>query len=160
MFGQLRMIFTLIIIMGIAGAGMYVFKLRADNATLKANQLQLEQSIESQNKVLEQQKVDFDAIMDANKQMNILVNNLKEDMRNLDKRFNKKNRDIGKIATKKPTLVEKIINNASERAKRCVEIASGAPLTEAEINATKKSEINPECPALANPNYEPYAVQP
>ena len=50
--------------------------------------------------------------------------------------------------------------NAIERAKRCVEIASGAPLTEAEINATKKSEINPECPALANPNYEPYAVQP
>ena len=57
-------------------------------------------------------------------------------------------------------LVEKIINNASERAKRCVEIASWAPLTEAVINATKKSEINPECPALANPNYKPYAVQP
>ena len=36
------MIFTLIIIMGIAGAGMYVFKLRADNATLKTNQIKLE----------------------------------------------------------------------------------------------------------------------
>ena len=56
MFGQIRMIITLIMIMGIAGAGMYVFKLRADNATLKANQLKLEQSIESQNKLLEQQK--------------------------------------------------------------------------------------------------------
>ena len=51
MFGQLRMIFTLIIIMGIAGAGMYVFKLRADNATLKANQHQLETAITEQNKV-------------------------------------------------------------------------------------------------------------
>jgi peptidoglycan hydrolase CwlO-like protein len=160
MFGSIRLIFMVLIISGIAGAGMYVMKLRADNAILKANQMALEQSINSQKKLLEQQKVDFDAIMEANKQMNILVNNLKEDMRNLDKRFNKKNRDIGKIATKKPNLVEKIINNASERAKRCVEIASGAPLTEAEINATKKSEINPECPALANPNYKPYAVQP
>ena len=56
MFGQIRMIFTLIIIMGIAGAGMYVFKLRADNATLKANQIQLETAITEQNKVLEQQK--------------------------------------------------------------------------------------------------------
>ena len=159
MFGQLRMIFTLLVIAGIAGAGMYVVKLRADNTILKANQIQLEQSIKSQAKVLAQQKQDFKEIMEANKEMNILVKNLQQDLRSLDKRFNKKNRDVGKIAEKKPSLVEKIINSASERAKRCVEIASGAPLTEAEINATKKSEINPECPALANPNYEPYAVQ-
>ena len=160
MFGQLRMIFTLLVIAGIAGAGMYVMKLRADNAILKVNQIQLEQSIKSQAKVLAQQKQDFKEIMEANKEMNILVKNLQQDLRSLDKRFNKKNRDVGKIAEKKPSLVEKIINSASKRAKRCVEIASGAPLTEAEINATKKSEINPECPALANPNYEPYAVQP
>ena len=159
MFGQLRMIFTLLVIAGIAGAGMYVMKLRADNAILKANQIQLEQSIKSQAKVLAQQKEDFTEILEANKEMNKLVKNLQQDLRSLDKRFNKKNRDVGKIAEKKPSLVEKIINSASERAKRCVEIASGAPLTEAEINATKKSEINPECPALANPNYEPYAVQ-
>ena len=61
MFGQLRMIITLIMIMGIAGAGMYVFKLRADNATLKANQFKLETAITEQNKVLEQQKADFEA---------------------------------------------------------------------------------------------------
>jgi uncharacterized protein HemX len=159
MFGQLRMIFTLLVIAGIAGAGMYVMKLRADNAILKVNQIQLEASINSQAKVLAQQKEDFTEILEANKEMNKLVKNLQQDLRSLDKRFNKKNRDVGKIAEKRPSLVEKIINSASERAKRCVEIASGAPLTEAEINATKKSEINPECPALANPNYEPYAVQ-
>ena len=73
MFGQLRMIFTLIIIMGIAGAGMYVFKLKADNATLKANQLQLETAITEQNKVLEQQKEDFEAIMESNKKLNVLI---------------------------------------------------------------------------------------
>ena len=159
MFGQLRMIFTLLIIAGIAGAGMYVVKLRADNAILKANQIQLEQSIKSQAKVLAQQKQDFKEIMEANKEMNILVKNLQQDLRSLDKRFTKKGRDIGKIAEKKPGLVEKIINNATERAKRCVEIASGAELTEQEINATKKSEINTECPSIANPNYNAYAVE-
>ena len=159
MFGQLRMIFTLLIIAGIAGAGMYVVKLRADNVILKANQIQLEQSIKSQAKVLAQQKKDFEKIMKANKEMNQLVDNLQEDMRQLDKRFTKKGRDIGKIAEKKPGLVEKIINNATERAKRCVEIASGAELTEQEINATKKSEINTECPSIANPNYNAYAVE-
>ena len=56
MFGQIRMIFTVIIIAGIAGGVMYVNKLRSDNAILKTNQIKLEQSIESQTKLLEQQK--------------------------------------------------------------------------------------------------------
>ena len=52
--------------------------------------------------------------------------------------------------------IERIINKGANNAKRCVELASGAEPTEEEIKATKKSEINPECPALANPNYVPY----
>jgi hypothetical protein len=40
-----------------------------------------------------------------------------------------------------------------DEANRCIEIATGSPLTESEINATKKSQINGECPSLANPNY-------
>ena len=34
--------------------------------------------------------------------------------------------------------IEKIINKGSDQANRCVEIAMGSPLTEKEINATKK----------------------
>ena len=160
MFGYLKMIIAVMMITCVAGAGLYVMKLRSDNAILKVNQIKLEMAVNSQKEFIAKQQEDFKEILEANKEMNILVKNLQQDLRSLDKRFNKKDRDVGKIAEKKPSLVEKIINSASERAKRCVEIASGAPLTEAEINATKKSEINPECPALANPNYEPYAVQP
>ena len=54
-FGQLKMIITVIIIAGISGAGIYVMKLRADNATLKANQIKLEQAVESQQQVIAQQ---------------------------------------------------------------------------------------------------------
>ena len=43
-FGQLRMIITVLLLAGIGGAGIYVMKLRSDNAILKANQLKLEQS--------------------------------------------------------------------------------------------------------------------
>ena len=49
------MIFAVILITGIAGAGMYVMKLRADNATLKANQIKLEPAVAEQTKVLEKQ---------------------------------------------------------------------------------------------------------
>jgi chromosome segregation ATPase len=156
MFGQIRMIFTLIIIMGIAGAGMYVFKLRADNATLKANQIQLETAITEQNKVLEQQKADFEAILESNKKLNVLIQTFKKDLEDLDKRFTKKNRDVGKLAIDRTEAVERIINKGSAEATRCIELASGAERTEAELKATKKSEINTMCPSLANPNFVPY----
>ena len=156
MFGQLRMIFTLLVIAGIAGAGMYVMKLKSDNATLKANQIQLEQSVTSQKKLLEQQKVDFGAILESNKKLNVLIQTFKKDLQDLDKRFTKKNRDVGKLAIDRTKAVERIINKGAKNATRCLELASGAEHTEDELKATKKSEINPECPALANPSYVPY----
>ena len=156
MFGQIKMVITIVLIAGIAGAGMYVMKLRADNATLKANQIQLETAITEQNKVLEQQKEDFTAILESNKKLNVLINTFKKDLQDLDKRFTKKNRDIGKLAIDRTKSIERIINKGGKNAARCIELASGAEHTEAELKATKKSEINPECPALANPSYVPY----
>ena len=146
----------MVLIAGIAGAAIYVNKLRSDNAILKANQVKLESAIEDQTKVLEQQKKDFNAIMESNKKLNVLINTFKQDLDDLDKRFNKKQRDIGKLAIEKTKAIERIINKGSANAARCVELSSGAEHTEAELKATKKSEINPECPSLANPNYVPY----
>ena len=122
MFGQIKMVITLIMIMGIAGGGMYVFKLRADNAILKANQVQLETAITEQNKVLEQQKADFEAIMESNKKLNVLIQTFKKDLNELDKRFNKKKRDVGKLAIAKTKAVERIVNKGANNAKRCVEL--------------------------------------
>ncbi len=152
-FGKIKMLITIVLIAGIAGAGMYVMKLRSDNAILKVNQLKLETAVAEQNKVLEQQKADFEAIMESNKKLNVLINTFKKDLEDLDKRFTKKNRDIGKLAIERTKAIERIINGGSKNAARCIELASGAEHTEEELKATLKSQINPECPALANPNY-------
>ena len=156
MFGSLKIAMVAILITGIAGAGMYVMMLRSDNAILKANQLKLESAVAAQQELIASQKKDFEAILAANQKMNELVNALKKDLDDLDKRFNKGKRDVGKLAIEKTKLIEKIINKGSVNAQRCIEIASGAELTEKEKNATKKSEINPECPSIANPKYIPY----
>ena len=156
MFGYLKMMFAVVLIAGISGAGMYVMKLRSDNAILKANQIKLEEAVSSQKELIAKQEADFKEILAANQKMNELVNALKKDLDDLDKRFNKGKRDVGKLAIEKTKLIEKIINKGSVNAKRCIEIASGAPLTEKEINATKKSEIYPECPSIATPSYIPY----
>ena len=156
MFGSIKIVMVGLLITGIAGAGMYVMKLRSDNAIPKANQMKLEEAVSSQKELIANQKKDFQEILDANNKMNELVSVLKKDLDDLDKRFNKKNRDVGKLAIAKTESIERITNGASALAMRCVEIASGSPLTEDEKNATKKSQINSECPSIANPNYVPY----
>ena len=152
----IRLFFIGIIISAVIGAGAYVMKLQRDNAVLKANAIKMESAITEQKELITQQKEDFKEILAANQKMNELVSVLKKDLEDLDKRFNKKNRDIGKLAIAKTKSIERITNGASALATRCIEIASGSPLTEKEKNATKKSEINTECPSIANPNYVPY----
>ena len=156
MFGSIRLVMVGLLITGIAGAGVYVMKLRSDNAILKANQVKLEEAVSSQKELIAKQQEDFKEILAANQKMNELVSNLKKDLDDLDNRFNKDGRDFGKIALEKTDAINRIINKGSDNASRCIEIASGAELTEEERNATKKSEINRECPGIANPNYVPY----
>lgn len=152
----MRLFLIGIIITSLLGAGAYVIKLQRDNGILKANAEKLESAIGEQKQLIENQKKDFTEILNANKKMNELVNVLKKDLTDLDKRFNKKNRDVGKLAIQRTESIERITNGASALATRCIEIASGSPLTEEEKNATKKSEINSECPSIANPNYISY----
>ena len=146
-----------------AGGGyIYVKNLKADLATSEANNAKLEQSVNDQKAVIEQQKKDFTAILAANKALEEKNAILNKEFKALDERFNKINgkgevRDIGKLAEERASSVERVVNNATKKAMRCVEIAMGSPLTEKEINATKKSQINSECPSLANPNYVEYA---
>ncbi len=155
MFG-IRLFLIGIVATAIAGGGFYVVKLQKDNAILKANAIKMESAIADQKTLIENQKKDFEEILEANKKFNKLVSALKKDIDDLDNRFNKDGRDFGKLAIKKTESIQRIINGASDKVLRCVEIAGGAPLTEQELNATKKSEINRECPSIANPNYVPY----
>jgi len=161
MFGTMRMVMVGIMLTGLAGGVAYVYKLKADNAILKENAIKLENAVSSQQAVIDQQKKDFENILQANKELNALKLTLTKELEALDNKFNKTNasgkkRDIGDLAVNRPESVERVINRASDNAVRCVEIAMGAELTEKEINATKKSEINSECPSIANPNYIPY----
>ena len=160
MFGTFKLVMVGILVSSLAGAGLYVMKLRSDNAILKANQIKLEEAVASQQEVIAQQKADFETIMAANAKLQDTRDILKAELENLDDKFNKTNasgkkRDIGDLAVNRPESVERVINRASDNALRCVEVAMGAPLTEKELNATKPSEINSECPSIANPAYVP-----
>ena len=161
MFGTIKIAMVLIMLAGAGGGVMYVKTLKSDLATSEANNAKLLDSVSEQQAVIEQQQKDFTAILEANKELEEKNRVLAKEFAALDERFNKINgkgevRDIGKLAEERSKSVERVINSATKKAMRCVEIAMGSPLTEKEKNATKKSEINTECPSLANPNYIPY----
>jgi uncharacterized protein HemX len=161
MFGSIKIAMVLIMLAGAGGGFVYVKNIKADLATSEANNLKLEQSVASQKAVIEQQANDFKKILEINKDLEKTNKTLAAEFAALDKRFNKINgrgevRDLGDLAVKRSDSVERVVNNATKKAMRCVEIAMGAELTEKEINATLKSEINSECPSIANPNYVPY----
>ena len=105
-----RLFFIGILASAVIGAGVYVMKLRSDNAILKANAIKLESAVAEQQELITQQKEDFKEILAANQKMNELVSALKKDLDDLDKRFNKKNRDFGKLSIEKTKVMERIIN--------------------------------------------------
>ena len=139
---QIRLALILIILASVGGGYWYVQKLQKDNAILKANQVQLETAVAESNQVIEQQSKDLKKIRSTLKEVEELNDRLQADKDSLNKRLGK--HDIGNLAENKPGLVEKIINKASDSAARCVEIASGSPLTEEELNGTP----NRECPSF------------
>ena len=142
MFSSLKIGLVLVLLAGAGGGYLYVQKLQKDNATLKTNQIKLESAVEDNNKVIEQQIEDINKIRNTLEIVEEEKKKLEKDKDDLNKRLGK--HDIGNLAENKPGLVEKIINKASKNAQRCVEIASGSPLTEEELNGTP----NRECPSF------------
>ena len=139
---QIKIILALVLLAGAGGGYLYVNKLQKDNAILKTNQVKLETAVAESNQVIEQQSKDLKKIRSTLEKVEELNDKLQADKDSLNKRLGK--HDIGNLAENKPGLVEKIINKASDSAARCVEIASGSPLTEEELNGTP----NRECPSF------------
>ena len=142
MFTSLKIGLVLVMMAGAGGGYLYINKLQKDNATLKSNQIKLESAVEDQKAVIQTQAEDFKKIRSTLTKLEEENAKLLKDKQDLAKRLGK--HDIGNLAENKPGLVERIINGASKSAARCVEIASGSPLTEEELNGTP----NRECPSF------------
>ena len=139
---QLKIALLIIVLAGAGGGYLYVNKLQKDNAILKTNAIKLESAVDDQKAVIEQQTKDLKKIRSTIKEIEEVNAKLQADRDALNNRLGK--HDIGNLAENKPGLVEKIINKASDSAARCMEIASGSPLTEEELNG----KPNRECPSF------------
>lgn len=156
-----RAIVALVILIILAGAGWWITGLRADLAVRENNEKMLTDAIKQQQEAMKQLQQDQARIAQANAELNGVIRMQNRDLDDLRNRFNTnakgEQRNFGATAAAKPQSAERAVNRGTINAYRCLEIASGAPLTEAERNAQTPAEINRECPSLANPNYKPSA---
>jgi len=157
----IRAVIALVILLIIVGVGWWITSMRADLAMAQENTKKLTESVGQQQAVIEQQNQDIQRIQRANSSLNATVRRQSQDVEALQKKFSQdaqgNSRDFGLFANEKPDLVERLVNRGTQAAYRCMELASGAPHTPEELAAKTSSDINKECPAIANPNYKPTA---
>lgn len=157
--GAIKMIAMLMIVCIVAGGLYYVSNLQANLAVSRENSKKLEDGLEQQQILIAKIQAEQQQIKQINNELNETIKSQTKDTDALKNRFAEgsdgKARDIGALAVKKPESIQRAVNKGTINALRCLEIASGAPLTEEEKNANTPSTINKECPSLANPNYDP-----
>ena len=142
---------VIVVVLTLALSAWYVTGIRAELAISEENSKKLLSAVESQKAAMDQIIADQKKIKKLNDELNDTIRKQQQDMSSLKDRFTKsangETRDLGKTAVAKPTAIQNVINKASAKAIRCMEIASGSPLTKEELN-----EPNSECPALTTPN--------
>ena len=127
-------IIVVFIILSICG---YSYKLYQDNIILKNNQSILEKSIDEQYQVILKNKQDFTEITEVNNNLKLLTESQENRIDSLQSIFEKEKtktviidnkeykinikRDIGKLAIKKPKLIQDIINKGTINSFDCFE---------------------------------------
>jgi hypothetical protein len=161
MFGigsAIKAVVMLVAVILLAVGGYYLINLKADLAISENNNKKLQEGIQEQQALMKQMTEDIAAIQQINRDLSDIVGKHKAEVDALSRKFSQdargQPRDFGNFAKEKPELVERLINRGTKNAMRCLEIASGAPRTEQELAAKTATEINKECPAIANPNYK------
>jgi flagellar biosynthesis/type III secretory pathway M-ring protein FliF/YscJ len=145
---QAKFIAAVIIILMLVAAWFYVKHLESSLEASKAQLARMEDVVSSQKLAID--NLNRDVI-----RMNKVQNDYGEKVKGFDKSYDRledkfnttksgKPRDLNKIANKKPTAFEKIINKASKDAARCNEIVTGSPLTLAEKSGKVKNSVCPE----------------
>jgi hypothetical protein len=155
----LKIAMIMFVIMGVVGGiGYWYYQDTQEKlAILNANNAKLEQATATQTAAIEKLESDIAAQAEVQKKTEEQFKVAREQVTNLQDKFNKTSellgkRDIGTLGIAKPKPIARILTTGTKNMNRCFEIVSGQELTEKEINAEKKSQLNSMCPSVANPN--------
>lgn len=157
--GVIKIVAILIIVLVLAGGFWHISNLKANLAISEANNAKLEDGIQKQKELVELMQQDIEQIQHINRELQDVNTKNQEQLKQLTDKFSVnakgEKRDFGAIAASKPKSIERLVNRGTQNVVRCLEILTGAPHTEKELNAKLTSETNRECPDIANPNFIP-----
>jgi cell division protein YceG involved in septum cleavage len=150
----------MIVVMAVVLGGFYWYYQDSQEkiAVLQGNNAKLEVSVQTQKETIEQHLEDAQQASNIVAETNLKFAEAQKEVDDLRGKFNKVSkllgqRDIGKLASAKPRLIERIIDKGTDQSFRCFELLSGASHTKKELDAAKPSQLNKACPNVANPNY-------
>lgn len=143
---MIRLYAALGIISILAGGAYYVNELARDLEKAKADNVTLTNAVDAQLNTINSLQEDFALANSANANLRKTVNAQELENGKLREKFNiqanGQSRDLGAITRDKPTLINKIVNTATDNVNRCFELATGAPKLKGEKNNECKELIN------------------
>lgn len=139
------LLIIIILVMGSVGYWYYQDS-QTTISVLNENNSRLKTATQIQEQTISKLQADYQAAQKENKRLNDAYEKIRRQNSILSEKLN--DVDLGLLATEKPDLIERAINNGTNNAGRCFEILSGSPLTEQEKSANTAEEFNKECPWL------------
>ena len=136
--------------MGGAGSVYYkstqatIMELTEYNATLTTQVNQITQINEKNLATIADMQANFERQRQQFDELQESFTEIQAQKDDLQKRLGK--HDLGALAVAKPGLVSRVVNGATAKANRCVELETGAELTDNERSAKNAKAFNSECP--------------
>lgn len=151
----IKTVIAVVGVAGIIGVAYHVNSLNTDLAKVKQdlvvskeNETKLMNALKTQAEVLRNKELEYASIVQLSSGLRSIAQKQSQEIKKLSNKLNTKSngssRDLGAIARIKPALIQKIANNATKDANRCLEIVSGSPVL--------TNEVNNECKDLVSRN--------
>lgn len=116
---QIKLIFFIIMLLGAGGGYWYLQNLKAENETLKANNIKLEIAVEQQQQAMEQMKKSFETQGKALQNLTRQNAQIERERNQYLEIFRKHNLD--QLAVAKPGMIELRINNGTKQVFKDIE---------------------------------------
>lgn len=146
MFAAIKLALMVIVLAAFAAGGYYILDLQKNLVVAKENVAKLETAVEQNEEALRIQRENYEQVSAELNKVNEEFSNIRAQNNVLADKLAK--HDLALLGSKKPKLVERVINNASVKAGRCFELLSGSELTDKEKEAKDGDSFNSECPWL------------
>lgn len=100
----------------------YVQSLKKDMQVMQANNTAIQTALKQSNKTIQDMQTSFKDVQRFNKELQVQINTRNDELKELNASIQKlENASIKNAVAKHPKLVEKAVNNASDKAIQCFE---------------------------------------